>query len=543
MSTTLNVVLAQINLCVGDIQGNTSKIIKVCRQAESEFAANAVVFPELAITGYPPEDLLLRPNLYEQVKASLEEIAIENPGLHVILGYPEIDNWKIYNSCAVLHGGVVCSNYRKRELPNYSVFDEKRYFESGSQPCIADVNGFKIGLSICEDIWNPNTAIDSAKRGAQVICNINASPFHVDKITDRISAVKKASLASGLPIIYLNTIGGQDELVFDGASFVMDKAGNIAGQEKSHEEALCPITLRKNKNEILFDAKINRLPSIEESIYKSLVLGIQDYVNKNGFDGCIIGLSGGIDSALSLALAVDALGPNRVKAISMPSKFTAEMSIADAKEEAALLNCDFSVVPIREIVKSFENTLTTKEPNKTKGITGENIQARSRGVILMAESNSSGFMVITTGNKSETAVGYSTLYGDMVGGFAPLKDLTKTLVYTLAKWRNTKSYVIPKNVIERAPSAELAPDQKDSDSLPPYEVLDEILELYIERDLTPKQISVKGFELETIERIVKLVDRNEYKRRQSAPGVRITKRAFGRDRRFPITSKYTEVKE
>lgn len=543
MSTTLNVVLAQINLCVGDIQGNTSKIIKVCRQAESEFAANAVVFPELAITGYPPEDLLLRPNLYEQVKASLEEIAIENPGLHVILGYPEIDNWKIYNSCAVLHGGVVCSNYRKRELPNYSVFDEKRYFESGSQPCIADVDGFKIGLSICEDIWNPNTAIDSAKRGAQVICNINASPFHVDKITDRISAVKKASLASGLPIIYLNTIGGQDELVFDGASFVMDKAGNIAGQEKSHEEALCPITLRKNNNEILFDAKINSLPSIEESIYKSLVLGIQDYVNKNGFDGCIIGLSGGIDSALSLALAVDALGPNRVKAISMPSKFTAEMSIADAKEEAALLNCDFSVVPIREIVKSFESTLTTKEPNKTKGITGENIQARSRGVILMAESNSSGFMVITTGNKSETAVGYSTLYGDMVGGFAPLKDLTKTLVYTLAKWRNTKSYVIPKNVIERAPSAELAPDQKDSDSLPPYEVLDEILELYIERDLTPKQISVKGFELETIERIVKLVDRNEYKRRQSAPGVRITKRAFGRDRRFPITSKYTEVKE
>ena len=541
MSETLNVVLAQINLCVGDISGNTQKISENCERAESELAADVVVFPELAITGYPPEDLLLRPYLYEQVKNALSKIARATSRLYVILGYPEMDGEKIYNSCAVLYGGKINSLYRKRELPNYSVFDEKRYFKSGDKPCVTNITGFKLGLSICEDIWNPITAQDLAREGADVICNINASPFHSDKINDRKAALKTAAISSNLPIMYLNTIGGQDELVFDGGSFVIDNTGTIVGQEESHVETLFLVELKKEQNEILFTAKINDLPSSEESIYKSLVLGLEDYVNKNGFAGCIIGLSGGIDSALSLAIAVDALGSERVRAISMPSKFTAEMSINDAEEEATLLDCDFSVISIEDIVKSFETTLTLAEPNKTQGITGENIQARSRGVLLMAESNSSGFMVITTSNKSEAAVGYSTLYGDMVGGFAPLKDLNKTLVYSLAKWRNSRSYVIPTNVIERAPSAELAPNQKDSDSLPPYEILDEILELYIEKDLTPTEISQRGFEKQIVERIARLVDKSEYKRRQSAPGVRITKRAFGRDRRFPITSKYSEL--
>ncbi len=541
MSETLNVVLAQVNLCVGDILGNTQKIIAKCERAETELDADVVVFPELAITGYPPEDLLLRPHLYEQVENSLFKIARHTGRLHVILGYPEIDNKKIYNSCAVLHGGKINSRYRKRELPNYSVFDEKRYFKPGNKPCVAHISGFKLGLSICEDIWNPLTAQDLASEGADVICNINASPFHSDKINDRRAALKKAAISSKLPIMYLNTIGGQDELVFDGGSFVVDKTGTIVGQAESHVETLYLVQLKKEHNEILFAAKINNLLSSEESIYKSLVLGLRDYVNKNGFAGCIIGLSGGIDSALSLAIAVDALGCERVRAISMPSKYTAEMSVNDAEEEARLLACDFSVISIEDIVSSFEKTLTLNEPNKTQGITGENIQARSRGILLMAESNSSGFMVITTSNKSEAAVGYSTLYGDMVGGFAPLKDLNKTLVYALAKWRNSRSYVIPTNVIERAPSAELAPDQKDSDSLPPYEILDEILELYVEKDLTPAEISQRGFETQTVERVARLVDKSEYKRRQSAPGVRITKRAFGRDRRFPITSKYSEL--
>lgn len=541
MSETLNVVLAQVNLCVGDISANTQKIIKSCKRAESELAADVVVFPELAITGYPPEDLLLRPNLYEQVENSLFKIARNTGRLYVILGYPEIDDKKIYNSCAVLYGGKIISRYRKRELPNYSVFDEKRYFTPGEEPCVTNICGFKLGLSICEDIWNPLSAQDLANKGAEVICNINASPFHSDKIDDRKAALKIAAISSNLPIMYLNTIGGQDELVFDGGSFVVDKAGTVVGQEESHVETLFLVELKKHQNEILFTAKINNLPSSEESIYKSLVLGLKDYVNKNSFTGCIIGLSGGIDSALSLAIAVDALGAERVRAISMPSKFTAEMSINDAEEEATLLGCDFSVISIEDIVKSFETTLTLAGPNKTDGITGENIQARSRGVLLMAESNSSGFMVITTSNKSEAAVGYSTLYGDMVGGFAPLKDLNKTLVYSLAKWRNSRSYVIPTNVIERAPSAELAPNQKDSDSLPPYEILDEILELYIEKDFTPNEIIQRGFEKQVVERIARLVDKSEHKRRQSAPGVRITKRAFGRDRRFPITSKYSEL--
>ena len=540
MSETLKIAMAQTNFCVGDILGNCQIIIRDINRARSEFGANVVIFPELAITGYPPEDLILRPELHRQVKTALDEIAKNTSDMFVIVGYPEKENGLLYNSCALMHDGSIVSNYRKRELPNYSVFDEKRYFSSGESPCVASILGFKVGFSICEDIWSPSTAQQAKDAGAEIIFNINASPYHIGKPAERVAALGRAAKAAKLPIIYLNCVGGQDELVFDGASFAVNELGNVVSQQPACKESLSLITAIRGNTGPILSGTFELLPNRHESIYQAIVLGVKDYVDKNNFPGCVVGLSGGIDSALTLSVAVDALGAERVAAISMPSKFTAQMSIDDARQQAALLNCSFETTPIHEMVDSFEKCLNVNEPNKTKGVTGENIQARVRGVILMAESNATGRMVLTTGNKSEVAVGYSTLYGDMVGGFAPLKDIPKTLVFELAKWRNTQSYAIPSRVIERPPSAELAPDQKDSDSLPSYDLLDQILELYIECDKTPTEISSLGFELPIVKKITAMVDKNEYKRRQSAPCVRVTTRAFGRDRRFPITSKYKE---
>ena len=542
MSSGLKIGLAQYNFCVGDLKGNKRKILELVSRAENELGVDLIVFPELALTGYPPEDLLLRPEFARLVKSSLDEITEQTKGCSVIVGYPEYVGGQIFNSAAVMSKSAITANYRKRELPNYAVFDEKRYFTPGADPTVVEINGVNIGISICEDIWVPKNAAETANAGAEVICNINASPYHLGKHEERREAVSRASSQSQVTVLYVNLLGGQDELVFDGSSFGVNPLGKIIAQAPAFEEALHLVDIEKTNHSVSIESAIFNLASEEELVYEALTLGIRDYVEKNSFQGCVIGLSGGIDSALTLALAVDALGKEKVTAISMPSDYTASMSIDDAREEAKLLGCDFHILPIQKTVSTFCETLSRLLPNLDRGVTKQNIQARARGVLLMACSNASKSIVLATGNKSEMAVGYATLYGDMAGGFAPLKDIPKTLVYRLSNFRNQIGYVIPKRVINREPTAELAPDQKDSDNLPPYNILDPILEKYIERDMNPLEISENGFDLQTVNEVSKLVDKNEYKRRQAAPGVRITKRAFGRDRRFPITSRYSELK-
>ncbi len=540
MTDHVRLLLAQCNLCVGDISGNTDKIIAVANRARDEFDADAVVFPELAVTGYPPEDLLFRPGLHRRVDTSLNRIAAAARDICILVGYPEIEAQLIYNSCAILVEGQRVANYRKQELPNYAVFDEKRYFEPGNTATVIEIGGVRLGISICEDIWSPVSAVRARDAGAEIICNINASPFHMEKHPERITAVSAAVSAGGIPVTYTNAVGGQDELIFDGGSFVLDANGAIAAQAGLFEEEYMPVDITRDAGKLTIKGPERRLPGLEETVYQALVLGIKDYIRKNRFGGCVLGLSGGIDSALTLALAVDALGSESVVAISMPSKYTADISVEDAREETRTLGCEFHIVPIEAPVSAFTETMTSVLDDSRPGVVSENIQARSRGVILMAVSNATDHIVLATGNKSEMAVGYATLYGDMAGGFAPLKDIPKTMVYRLANWRNGLGRVIPERVITRPPTAELAPGQKDSDSLPRYEVLDPILERYIEADMTPREIAEQGFDISTVKRVAAMVDRNEYKRRQAAPGVRITKRAFGRDRRFPITSRYSE---
>jgi NAD+ synthase (glutamine-hydrolysing) len=540
VTVPLRIALAQINLCVGDITGNAARIIAAINRARDEFGAHLVVFPELALAGYPPEDLLFRPGLHRRVEAALQQVAEAAGGITAVVGYPESTDEGLFNSAGVLRDGKVSAIYRKQRLPNYAVFDEKRYFIAGNTPTIIELNGFKLGLSICEDIWDPATAVAARDAGAQVIINLNASPYSVAKRVARLSALRAAQQASGLPIIYCNLIGGQDELVFDGGSLALDHHGTVVASAPDFDQAMLTLELTQHSDAVHVQGPQHLPTHDEENIYRALVLGVRDYIEKNRFRGAVLGLSGGIDSALTLAIAVDALGANNVSAISMPSRYTAQMSIDDALTQARAAGCECHVVPIEAPFAAFNDVLAPLFVGREPDVTEENIQARCRGVILMAVSNKTGRLVLTTGNKSEMAVGYATLYGDMAGGFAPLKDCPKTLVYRLAAWRNQQGVVIPERVIERPPSAELRPDQKDSDSLPPYEVLDPILELYIERDLTPHEIAACGYDLDTVKRVASLVDRNEYKRRQAAPGVRISERAFGRDRRFPITSRYSE---
>jgi len=543
MTAALRLALAQTNFCVGDIAGNRDIIIDRALRARAE-GADVVVMPELAITGYPPEDLLFRPGLHARVRAALDTIAERVTGIHLVLGYPEPDGELLYNSCLVMRDGQILANYRKQHLPNYAVFDEKRYFTPGDRAVVVDIKGVRVGLSICEDIWTPASAAQARAAGAEFICNINASPYHLRKAPERLAAVQAAVAAGGIPVAYVNTVGGQDELVFDGGSFALNADGSLCAQAPAFTEDLLPLRVERTAEGVSLRGPYHALSTQDEAeVYDALVLGIRDYITKNRFPGCVLGLSGGIDSALTLALAVDALGAERVMAVSMPSRYTADMSMDDAREQAATLGCEFHVVPIEQPVGAFAEVLAPVLAHRDAGVTAENVQARARGVILMAISNATGRMVLTTGNKSEMAVGYATLYGDMAGGFAPLKDIPKLLVYRLSNWRNAQSPAIPPRVIERPPSAELRPDQKDSDSLPPYEVLDPILERYIELDQTPHQIAAQGFDLPTVKRVAAMVDRNEYKRRQAAPGVRISVRAFGRDRRFPITSRYDEQDE
>jgi len=535
----LKLVVAQVDLLVGDISGNVSRLIAEAERARDELGAQVVVFPELAVTGYPPEDLLLRPDLYEWVDEELTRLRKAVHGITLIFGYPENTPHGVYNAALVLRDGRILANARKRYLPNYAVFDEKRYFIPGQEACVVELEGIPVGITICEDIWYPDPAADCRDAGAKLILTLNASPYHLDKATERETAVRDRVRETGLPVIYANLVGGQDELVFDGDSFVIDGQGRMTQRMPAFEEGLFPVELDYEGTAVQpRPGPVAEPLSTEASVYRALVLGVRDYVNKNGFPGVVIGLSGGIDSGLTLAVAVDALGAERVEAVMMPSRYTSDMSLEDAAAEARALDVEYAVISIEPPFRAFLDVLQPEFDDLPADTTEENIQARCRGVILMAISNKKGKMVLTTGNKSELAVGYATLYGDMAGGFDVLKDVPKTLVYRLARYRNSLSPVIPERVIERPPSAELAPDQKDTDSLPPYEILDGILERYVEKDQGLEAIVAAGYDPETVWRVIQMVDRNEYKRRQAPPGIRITPRGFGRDRRYPITSGY-----
>ena len=539
-ATKLRLVVAQTNLLVGGIMENLERIIALASRARDEFKADAVVFPELALTGYPPEDLLLRPGLYERVAEGLTRLRRDIKGIHVILGYPEKTPQGVYNAAVVLRDGEIIANARKHYLPNYSVFDEKRYFIPGEGPCVVAIAGVPIGITLCEDIWYPDPARDQVEAGARLIVTLNASPYHLHKSGEREHVITDRVRENRVPIIYANLVGGQDELIFDGDSFVMNAEGHLVQRMPAFTEGLYPVDFDVSDNQVI--PRLGPLAeplSQEASVYEALVLGVRDFVTKNGFEGVIIGLSGGIDSAVTLAVAVDALGAEQVEAVMMPSRYTSDMSVEDAAEEADILGVEHHVIPIETCFEAFLASLKTEFAGLPVDTTEENIQARCRGVILMAISNKKHKMVLTTGNKSEMAVGYATLYGDMAGGYDVLKDVPKTLVYRLAQYRNNLSEVIPRRVIERPPSAELAPDQRDTDSLPPYDILDGILAMYVEQDHGLEDIVAAGYERDTVIRVINMVDRNEYKRRQAAPGIRITPRAFGRDRRYPITSGYS----
>ena len=542
MPNRLRIVMAQLNLLVGDVLGNTQQVLDAAVYARDKLQAQAILFSELALTGYPPEDLLLRPGLHMHVLAALERIKQQVNGIHIIVGHPQQGTGGLYNAASVIRDGRILATAYKQHLPNYSVFDEKRYFTPGADPCVVDIGGIACGITICEDIWSPGPVQQAQAAGAQCILNINASPFHAGKGDEREAVVRDRVREVALPLIYVNQVGGQDELVFDGESFVMDAQGCVTQRAPSCLTGLYPVDL--DFGDAVRPVAAECVPRLDAvaSVYQVLVLGVRDYIQKNGFTGAVIGLSGGIDSALTLAIAVDAIGAEQVEAVMMPSRYTADMSLEDARAEALELGVAYRVIPIEGAFKAFLAALEDEFAGMPADVTEENIQARSRGVILMAISNKLGKILLTTGNKSEVAVGYATLYGDMAGGFAPIKDCPKTLVYKLAEYRNSlvdaENEVIPRRVIERAPSAELRPDQKDEDSLPPYSVLDAILERYVEQDRAPEEIVAEGFDAAIVRRVVWLVDRNEYKRRQAPPGVRITRRAFGRDRRYPITSGY-----
>ncbi len=532
MPNHLKILMAQINPTVGAISDNEKKIIKTIKNNQKKH--HVIVFPELVISGYPPEDLLFRKEFYQSVEKSLKKIQEITEDCYVILGHPTLEPEGCYNSLSVFYKGQKIRQYHKQNLPNYEIFDEARYFLSGPQdPCILTINEHKIGILICEDLWQQGPAEDLINEGASTIISINASPFDYDKYFKREEVIKDYTL-QGVNIIYVNQIGGQDELLFDGQSLAMNKQGALCARSPVFIEDLTTVELQEGK----MTGPIAPLLDIEELIYQALVCGTRDYVEKNKFPGVILGLSGGIDSALTLAIAVDALGANKVHAVMMPSIYTAAMSNDDALEEIKALNVSYSILPINPIFQTVNTTLEEVFKGLEADLTEENIQARIRGMLLMALSNKTGKMVLTTSNKSESAVGYATLYGDMAGGFSVLKDVLKTQVYALANYRNSLSPVIPERVITRAPSAELRDNQKDQDSLPEYPILDAIIVGYVENNLTASEIVQEGFDPLVVDKIIKLIKRNEYKRRQAAPGIKISPRAFGKDWRYPITNGY-----
>ncbi len=539
MSPTLRIALAQLDLFVGDVAGNTQRVIDTAAEARDRLKADLVLFPELSLCGYPPEDLLFHKGMRRQVTAALERVRTQTSGVAVMVGYPEYAENDIYNAAALLRDGALLANYRKQELPNYLVFDEKRYFKPGRETRIVEMQGIRVALLICEDVWEPNPALAAKEAGAQLIVVINGSPYSLRYQTRREDIVRQRVKETGLPVVYVNMVGGQDELIFDGGSFVMNAQGEVVQRARPFQEELYAVDVDLvDGRAVPRPGRIEPISSEEASVYGALVLGVRDYVGKHRFPGVVLGLSGGIDSALTLSIAVDALGADRVHAVMMPSRYTSQMSLDDAASQARALGVTYDTISIEGMFESALRALSSVFAGREPDTTEENIQARCRGLLLMAISNKTGRMLLTTGNKSEMAVGYATLYGDMAGGFAPIKDCSKLLVYRLAHYRNSLAPVIPARVIERPPSAELRLEQRDSDSLPPYEVLDPILELFIEDNLSVDEISARGFDRETVGRVLELVKRNEYKRRQAPPGVRISDRAFGRDWRYPITSGY-----
>ncbi len=571
----LRLALSQINFIVGDIEGNTEKIKKAIRES-LKHQCDIIAFPELAVTGYPPEDLLFKPSFIEKNLKAIQEIAKESKNIISIVGFVDKQE-DIYNAAAVLLNGKIMAKYHKNYLPNYGVFDEVRYFQRGNEITILNIEGYKVGLSICEDIWYPENPINiQAIEGAELIININASPYHIGKTVEREELLKVRARDNCVSIAYVNLVGGQDELVFDGNSIVVNPDGSFLAKAAAFEEDLliCDIELdsifrlqlkdQRLRNlrsiykreeivkEIFLDYKIKeKLEPISqrivlditetEEVYKALVLGVKDYIHKNGFEKVVIGLSGGIDSSLTATIAVDALGKENVKGVLMPSQFTSKESIEDALELAKNLGIETFTFPIDDLFDKYMKELNPVFEGLGWSTAEENLQARIRGNLLMALSNKFGWIVLATGNKSEMSVGYATLYGDMVGGFAVLKDVYKTKVYELAEYRNSISKVIPDRVIKKPPSAELRPNQTDEEELLPYPILDEIIKLYVEDDLPVHDIVRLGFDKNSVERIIKMIDRNEYKRRQAPVGIRITKRAFGKDRRMPITNKFKEV--
>lgn len=558
----MKVALAQINVTVGDLAGNAKKIVEFARRAH-EAGAQLLLTPELSLCGYPPEDLLLRPAFMQACDEQLHWIASELAdcsGLHVVVGHPlqregaadlRSKSWAVparFNAASVLAGGQVLRSYAKRELPNYQVFDERRYFvsgrDAGEAPLVFEVGGLRFGLNICEDAWFDEPARAAKAAGAQVLCVLNASPFHLGKVAEREARMAERVADVGLPLLYAHLVGGQDEVVFDGASFALDAQGRLAARAAMFEEDLLLIELDAQGR---VQGQVLPLPELEAQAWGALVTGVRDYIGKNGFPGALIGLSGGIDSALVLAIAVDALGADKVRTVMMPSPYTADISWIDARDMAERLGVRYDEKSIVPMFEAFNASLAEEFQGLPLDATEENIQARIRGTLLMALSNKFGSIVLTTGNKSEMATGYCTLYGDMAGGFAVIKDVAKTLVFRLARWRNeqptrradgTVGPIIPERIITRPPSAELRPDQKDQDSLPPYEVLDAILARYMEEDQSLAEIVAAGFDPADVERVTRLIKINEYKRRQAPIGIRITHRAFGRDWRYPITSKF-----
>ncbi len=532
----MKLAIAQMNCILGDLRENSAKILQYAAQAKSQ-GVLLMLTPELSLCGYPPEDLLLREGFYQACSAALDELAKKISGIAVLVGHPYQSEGKRYNAASLLRDGKVAMTYCKHDLPNYAVFDEERYFDRGSEPCMFELGGLKFGVNICADVWEPEAARRASAAGAQVLLVMNASPFAIAKQERRYSTVRDRIAETGMAVVYANLVGGQDELIFDGGSFAMDNRGDITHQSEQFIEHLSVLEIDGDGQ-----PRVEQIPllSTEAGVYRALCLGVKDYIEKNRFPGVLLGLSGGIDSALTLAIAVDALGVDKVHAVMMPSPYTAQISLDDSREMARILGVRYDELSIASAFENYVSILSVPFAGCATDATEENLQARIRGTLLMAMSNKFGGLVLTTGNKSEMSVGYATLYGDMAGGFAVLKDVSKTLVYSLSRYRNSLGYVIPERIITRPPSAELRPDQTDQDSLPPYDVLDGIVECYMEQNMPIPGIIARGFPEADVRRVVRLMRLSEYKRRQSAVGIRITERSYGKDWRYPITVRYQD---
>ncbi|MDB5811783.1 MAG: synthetase [Betaproteobacteria bacterium] len=530
----MKIAIAQINCTVGDLGGNAARILDFVERARAE-SADVIITPELALCGYPPEDLLLRDDFYRSCAGALAELAGRIKGITAVVGHPHQVGTRRYNAASVIQDGRIVATYHKHALPNDTVFDEERYFEAGNEPCVFAIDGVPLGVNICEDTWDSFAPRAACAAGARLLLVLNASPYHLRKQHTRYDVMRERVAENGVPLIYANMVGGQDELVFDGASFVLDRNGKVTHQLPIFKEALAFVTV---ENGAPVAGEIVAERAVEADVYDALCLGVRDYVTKNGFPGVLLGLSGGIDSALTVAIAADALGAGKVHAVMMPSQYTANMSRDDALAEAQALGVRYSEIAIKPTYDAFADALAKQFEGLKPDTTEENLQSRIRGTLLMALSNKTGAIVLTTGNKSEMGTGYATLYGDMAGGFAVLKDISKMLVYRLSNYRNSLSPVIPQRVITRAPSAELRADQTDQDSLPPYDVLDAIMEAYVEHDQGLREIEAQGYSRKDIERVIQLVRISEYKRRQAPIGIRITPRGFGKDWRYPVTNKY-----